>query len=358
MTGQSLSAHVVVDRPDAFRLDVRLDVAPGEVVAVMGPSGAGKSTLLAAIAGLVRLTAGSISIGGAEVASVRPDRRGAVLLGQEPQLFPHLTVRANVAFGLRAHGMPRAQADGLADEWLTRVGLDGFGPRRPAELSGGQQQRVAVARALAIDPHVLLLDEPLTSLDPETAGDIRAMLAQQLVETGATAVVVTHDVVDAAAIAARLVVVEDGAVTQEGPVREVLAVPHTRFVAAVVGVNRVTGVAAAGEWTSSDGALAVPAPAFAENTPLAAVFRPAVVRLDPASVDRPPASPGQWLARVIRLEQTPGGVRVHTGAPAVAVDISVEDAAALRLAPGAPVRLAVDPAHVRLQHLGVDEAVA
>jgi molybdate transport system ATP-binding protein len=374
MTGAALDARVVVERAGGYRLDVSLQAEPGEVVAVMGPSGAGKSTLLAAIAGIVRLSDGTVTIDGEIVASVRrsvpPARRGAVLLGQEPRLFPHLTARANVAFGLRARGVPRADAERTADDWLWRVGLPGSGDRRPADLSGGQQQRVAVARALAVEPRVLLLDEPLTSLDPETAGDIRAMISEQLAPAHATVVLVTHDAVDAAAMAHRLVMIEDGRVTQEGTVRDVLAAPATRFAAAIAGVNRVEGEARGGLWrvrgASPQVVLAAAALApVADGAPLAAVFRPSAVRLEPvaesswtaalrvadentsAGVRR--STPGQWIARVARLEQTVGGVRVHTLDPPVAADIAVEEAVALRLTAGTIVRLRVDAADVRLQ---------
>lgn len=354
MTGAALDAHVVVERRDGFRLDVALQAEPGEIVAIMGPSGAGKSTVLAAIAGLVRPTAGAIRIGGEDAASahsfVPPHRRGAVLLGQEPRLFPHLTARANVAFGLRARGVRRHDAEREADDWLARVGVASAGARRPAELSGGQQQRVAVARALASHPRVLLLDEPLTSLDPETAGEIRALLQEQLTASGATAVVVTHDIVDAVAVASRLVVVEGGRVTQEGLVRDVLAAPATRFIATIAGVNRVVGRIESGRWVSDEGGFEVDAAVPTSAGSVFAVFRPGAVRLEVlADPSPPPPIPGSWIASVVRIEPTLGGARILTSAPDVAVDVSVEDAAALRLVPGTSVRLRVEAGAVRLQ---------
>src|SRR5690606_18590494 len=159
------------------------------------------------------------------------------------RLFPHMSARDNVAFGLRARGVARPVAAREADAWLERVGLGGWGGRRPSELSGGQQQRVALARALATHPRLLPLAEPLTALDAETAGDVRGLLHEQLTAVRATAIVVTHDAVDAAALARRLLVVEGGTVVQEGPVQRVLAAPATRFAAAVSGLNRLVGVA-------------------------------------------------------------------------------------------------------------------
>lgn len=376
MSGAELDAHVVVRRRD-FRLHAHLHVAAGEVVALMGPSGAGKSTLLTAVAGLTRLSGGHVRIGDHEVAAVasrthlRPALRGAVLLGQNARLFPHLNARANVAFGLRARGVPRKLAVAEADDWLWRVGLAGSGDHMTAELSGGQQQRIAVARALATAPRVLLLDEPLTALDPETAADVRAMLHEQLSATKVTALVVTHDAVDAAALASRLIVVETGAITQEGAVAEVLAAPATSFAATVAGRNRVLGVAAGGAWSMVDSERdahppvvivasdrASRAAAAQDGVDLSAVFRPGAVHLEAAPdpswtgarrlVAESTPEPGSWLARVVRIERTPGGARVHTMTPAVAVDVAADDVAALGLAPGHAVRLRVAPDDVRL----------
>lgn len=359
MTGEALDARFSVERP-GFILDAALEAAAGEIVGVMGPSGAGKSTLLGALAGLVPIREGRVRLGDRILDAaprprthVTPSRRGVVLLGQDARLFPHLTARDNVAFGPLAAGLPRATVHAEADEWLWRVGLDGVGDRRPGGLSGGQQQRVAIARALATSPAALLLDEPLTSLDTETAADIRAMLRDQLTATHTTGVVATHDAVDAVSLADRLVVVEDGRVTQAGRVRDVLAEPASRFVASVAGLNRIVGAVADGRWTN--GSLSLPVTGLADGES-AAVFAPSDVRLAGVEattwtaalrVEASPAPPGEWLARVVRLEQTPAGVRVRTADPDVAIDVTAGRAAETALGPGAPVRLAVDVARVR-----------
>jgi molybdate transport system ATP-binding protein len=367
MIGGTLDAHIVVERRD-FRLAATVTLAAGEVLAVMGPSGAGKSTLLAAIAGLVRLRHGHVRIDGAEVAAearpMPPHRRGVVLLGQEARLFPHLTAGDNIAFGMRAHGMPRDTVRTEVQRWLRRVGLEGFGTRHPAALSGGQQQRVALARALATGPRILLLDEPLTALDPETAGEVRAVLAEQLRATDATALVVTHDALDAASLASRLLILEDGAVTQVGAVREVLSTPATRFAAAAAGTNRLLGVARGGCWTAQTAGGAVVLgtgdaaslrAASREGAPLAAFVRPSAVTLEPLDIGTGPARPGEWDARIVRLDHTLGGARVHTAEPPVAVDVSTDAVAARSLAPGVPVRLRVDVAEVRFA--AVDDGI-
>ncbi|MGM1018793.1 MAG: sulfate/molybdate ABC transporter ATP-binding protein [Actinomycetota bacterium] len=341
-------AHVVVPR-EHFVVDVAIEVPEGETLAVMGPSGAGKSTLLQALAGLTPIAAGEITVDGRVVDRGTPPRvrtepmgRGVVLLGQEARLFPHLSVRENVAFGPRAGGADARAARDSADEWLSRVGLPGAGDRMPRELSGGEGQRVAVARALAAGPRAVLLDEPLVALDPATAGDIRQMLREQLV--GVTTVAVTHDAADAVALADRLVVVEAGRVTQSGPVRELLAAPASEFVAAIAGLNRIVGVASGGAWrsgpmrlTSADASSR--ALAAIDGTALAAVFRPEDVRVVGDGAE------GADVIRttITRLESTLAGVRVRTDVCAVDVPL----AAARGLAPGDAIGLQIDPAHVR-----------
>jgi len=350
-----LTARVRVQRP-GLTVAAELVAEPGEIVAVMGPSGAGKSTVLEAIAGLVRLDAGSIRVDGDEVASPRhrvaPQRRGIVLLRQDPGLFPHLSTRENVAFGLRSRGAPARGSRLVADEWLERVGLAGVGGQHPRELSGGQQQRVALARALAARPRVILLDEPFTALDPATAASLRTMLGEQLRAARTTAVLVSHDALDAAVVADRLVVLEAGAVTQSGSVRDVLRTPATAFGAAIAGVNRVVGsVIGRGDgavWRA--GALAVARPG-AEPASVAALFRPGDVRLEGVVAAghatlgaAPEGSRVVWHARVARLEPTVGGVRMRVADPSLAVDIPVDLAADLRA--GAHVRLTLPNAAI------------
>ncbi len=341
-----LRAHVVVERP-RFRVDVEIDADAGETVAVMGPSGAGKSTLLEALAGLVPLDGGEITVAGRTVERAAdprvrtpPMQRGVVLLGQDPRLFPHLSARENVAFGPRATGMPAAQARAEADVWLERVGLGGTGSRMPRELSGGEQQRVAIARALSASPRVVLLDEPLVSLDPVTASAIRGMLREQL--AGTTTVAVTHDAGDAVALAERLFVIEAGTVVQSGGVREVLRAPASAFVASIADMNRMPGVAARGVWrgaagqvlTSTDAASA--ALAAGDGVELAAVFRPDDVRFVAG------AGENAWSATVVGVEPTLSGARVRTTAGAV----DVRDVAA-SMSVGETVWLQVDPSRVR-----------
>jgi molybdate transport system ATP-binding protein len=238
-----LTARVLVSRP-AFTVDVDIDLARDQVLALMGPSGAGKSTLVDALAGLQPLDGGRITVDGTLLADatgrvhVPPERRGIGLLGQDPLLFPHLTAAGNVAFALRAHGHDRRSARADAAAWLARVGLEGHEDRRPAQLSGGQRQRVALARVLATRPSLLLLDEPFASLDVEAAAAMRTLVGRQLAAQHTAAIIVSHAVQDAAALADRVQVIEAGTCTSAGTLEEVLAHPRTAFVAALAAAHQ------------------------------------------------------------------------------------------------------------------------
>ncbi len=231
---------VIRVRRQSFSLGVDLMVDAGRVLVILGPNGAGKSTVLQTIAGAVDLEAGHIKVAG----RVLDDRSSHVreptstrhigFVFQDYLLFPHLTVEHNVAFGLRASGMPRAEAHERAATWLDRFGISALAHRRPSEISGGQAQRVALARALATDPGVLLLDEPLAALDVEVRDDVRADLAVHLREFPGVTVVVTHSLADATALADEVIVLEAGRVTQRGTVADLQREPATPYVARLV----------------------------------------------------------------------------------------------------------------------------
>ncbi|MFE5670771.1 ABC transporter ATP-binding protein [Agromyces sp. NPDC056523] len=233
--GPSTAAHPVL-RADvavtrgAHSVAAAFDVAPGHPLAVIGPNGAGKSTLLAAIAGLVSLDAGRVRIGDRTIDTLPPERRRVGVVFQDHVLFPHLSVRDNVAFAARMRGGSRAAARAAAGPWLERYGLAALADRLPGELSGGQAQRVALARALAAEPDVLLLDEPMSALDVEVRAGMRAELAAHVREFGGATVLVTHSRADAAALADTVLVLEDGAVTQRGTLAELAAEPATPYV--------------------------------------------------------------------------------------------------------------------------------
>lgn len=250
-----LSAELAIDR-GGFRLRIDLE-APAGVTALLGPNGSGKSTALLGLAGLHPLTAGHVRVGDTTWADTRgagplrrglaPEARSVGMVLAEPMLFPHLSLLDNVAFGPRSRGMRRAPARERARSELDRVGLGDLLGRRPSQVSSGQAQRAALARALATDPALLLLDEPLSALDPQTRSRTRADLAARLRDYPGVTVVTTHDPLDALTLADQLVFVEDGRVAQVGSPDEVVARPRTAYVASLVGLNLLAGVLETGE---------------------------------------------------------------------------------------------------------------
>lgn len=347
MTGTGLLYDVAVDARD---VSVRLHVAEGETVALLGPNGAGKSTVLGVIAGLVPATRGRVTLAGRDLAGLPPHRREVALLAQEPLLFPHLTAVENVAFGPRARGVRRRDALATAGQWLDRVGVGELAHRRPHQLSGGQAQRAAIARALAAEPRLLLLDEPMAALDVDVAPALRQLLRTVLADR--TAIVVTHDALDALLLADRVAVLEDGRVVEEGPTTDVLRRPRSAFAARIAGLNLVGG-----RWDGeavTTGAVAVrglpseeaPAP----GGRAVAVFSPAAV-----SVFREPpgGSPRNALpATVTELEPLGDRFRVRAVAGGTAdptplqAEVTAAAVAELGLVPGDRVNLIVKATEV------------
>jgi molybdate transport system ATP-binding protein len=222
-------------RLGTLRLHVAFSAGPGSVTAILGPNGAGKSTLLRVLAGLIPLDAGRVVLAGEVVDEppavlVPPERRRLGIVHQDYLLFPHMSVLDNVAFGPRSRGMRSREARALAATWLARVGLADVSRARPTALSGGQQQRAALARALVTNPAALLLDEPLAALDARNRPRVRDELHAHLAAFPGAALVVTHDPADARALADRLIVLEDGRITHDGPVADVIGRPRTEYV--------------------------------------------------------------------------------------------------------------------------------
>ncbi|HEY6761323.1 MAG TPA: sulfate ABC transporter ATP-binding protein [Baekduia sp.] len=222
--------------------DVSLDIAPGALTALLGPSGSGKSTLLRVIAGLETPDSGTVVIEDRDVTSVPPQRRDIGFVFQHYAAFKHMTVRDNVAFGLKVRRRPKAEIKAKVDELLGIVGLAGYQERYPSQLSGGQRQRMALARALAVEPKVLLLDEPFGALDANVRAELRAWLRRLHEEVHVTTVLVTHDQEEAMELADRIVVLNDGRIQQVGAPREVYDAPANEFVMGFLGpVARLGG---------------------------------------------------------------------------------------------------------------------
>ena len=326
-----------------LRLDVEIEVAAGEVVAVVGPNAAGKTTMLHCLAGLRAVDGGRISIDDEVVDDpaagvfVPPEQRSVGVVFQDYLLFDHLSVLENVAFGLRAGRrakvgrLSRAAARAEAYEWLERMDLADRAGHRPASLSGGQRQRVALARALATKPRLLLLDEPLAALDAGSRGEVRRELRRQLASFDGMRLLVTHDPVDAYALADRVVVLENGRVTQSGTLGEVGAHPRSRYVADLVGVNLVSGEVRGGVLHTATGAVVTVTDA-PDGTTLA-VIRPQAVTLH----REPPAGSARntWRGVVTDVDYLGDRVRVRLGGQLpMTAEVTVAAMEALAVRPG------------------------
>ncbi|QRM44378.1 ABC transporter ATP-binding protein [Rhizobium sp. BG4] len=240
--------------------DLDLTIEKGELVALLGPSGCGKTTTMRSIAGLLTPASGRINLDGTDITRVSANKRNVGLVFQSYALFPHLTVYENVAFGLRLKGVSGQDLDKRVTSGLKSVGLSSFAGRKPAELSGGQQQRVALARSMVMEPKVLLLDEPLSNLDARLRLEMRAELQRVQKETGVTMIFVTHDQVEALALADRIVVMLNGGIEQIGTPEDIYNRPVSAFVADFVGFENVFKLEG-GKLATPNGPVDLPAPA-------------------------------------------------------------------------------------------------
>ena len=298
---------------------VSFGVADGAFVCLVGPSGCGKTTLLRIIAGLETPSEGSVMLGRTDATQLPPARRGMGVVFQSYALFPNLTASRNVAFGLHGKGWRHAKRDARTAEMLALVGLQDFARRRPAQLSGGQQQRVALARALAPSPRFLLLDEPLSALDPHVRLSLRAELKDVQRRLGVTTLMVTHDREEALALSDLVVVLRAGRVEQAASPRELFDAPATAFVADFVAGMNLIEARSAGEdaLTIGDCRVVGPRHGFAPGAPVCVAAAPDSIQLTAA--DAPGACPalvrsvefaGRTLRVLLTIEATGEAVRV------------------------------------------------
>jgi molybdate transport system ATP-binding protein len=336
----SLEAKFTTER-SGFTLSVELNVAAGETVAILGPNGAGKTTLLRALAGLVPVK-GHVTLDGEVLDDsdtgrhVPTEQRHVGLVFQDHVLFPHLSVLDNVAFGLRAQG--RRDASHIAHGWLEKAGLAGREHAMPRELSGGQAQRVALLRTLATEPRLLLLDEPLSALDVTVRAEVRRDLSRQLADFHGVRLLVTHDPLEAIALADRLVVLEHGQVVQAGTPDEVTAHPRSRFVADLAGVNLLRGTAHGDHVRLANGTeLAAPEAGEGE---VFAVIHPRAVALYLARPEGTPRNVWRGRSEDLDLQGERVRVRVSGQVPLVA-EVTPAAVKQLRLDAGAEVWVAV-----------------
>ncbi len=335
-------------RRGALELDLALRATGGEVVAVLGPNGAGQTTALHAVAGLIPLSGGYIRLGVATWEGsghrVPAPERHTGLVAADHLLFPHLTALENAAFGPRSRGAGRAGARTRAGQELEALGVGDLADRRPRELSHGQAQRVALARALATDPDVLLLDEPLSALDPESRAATRATLAHRLRDFAGVTVLVTHDPLDALTLAQRLVFLDRGAVVQEGPPLEIVSRPRSTYVARVVGLNLYAGDGADGSSVATAGGPVVTA-GYEHRGASWVAFAPSAVAVYP---HRPEGSPrNAWPLRVSGVDLAGQTARVTlAGALTMTAEVTAASVAQLALHPGTEVWVTVKATEV------------
>jgi molybdate transport system ATP-binding protein len=331
----------------AFTLDAELRVADGEMLAVIGPNAAGKTTLLRALAGLSPIADGRICIGGTVVDDpvagifVPPERRSIGVVFQDYLLFAHMSARDNVAFGLREHGVGRSEARARADTLIEAVGLAGRSSARPRELSGGQAQRVALARALATEPRLLLLDEPLAALDVQARADTRRQMRDILGRFDGARILVTHDPVDALALADRILILEHGAVVQVGKPDEITTRPRSQYVADLVGVNLLRG-RATGEGNRIQVGDVLLTTADRNIGDVLVIIPPTSVVLHRHRPDG--SARNAWPGTVAGLEHLGTRVRVRvrvSDAVAVVAEVTPAAVTELGLVDGGPVWLAV-----------------
>lgn len=307
--------------------DVDLAVPTGSVVAVLGPSGCGKSTLLRAVAGLEHPAAGSVSFDGVDLAGTPTHKRGFALMFQDGQLFEHLDVGANIAYPLRLRRQPRPTRVRRVEELLELVGLAGYADRLPVTLSGGERQRVALARSLAVEPRLLLLDEPLSALDRGLRERLASDLHDILREAGATAMLVTHDQEEAFAVADRMAVMREGRIVQAGTLDEVWSRPADGWTAEFLGYATVLTGDRAARLREVAG-LGGPSDALA--------LRRSALRVDPA---------GPLAATVEEARVTPDQIRVQLDVAGAGSLPGVADPGTdVRV--GAQVRVTVDTSRI------------
>jgi putative spermidine/putrescine transport system ATP-binding protein len=306
---------------------VSLDIRPGEFFSMLGPSGCGKTTTLRMIGGFELPTSGSVQLRGRDVTMDPPDKRPVNMVFQNYALFPHLTVRANVAFGLKMRGTGKAETRDRVDTVLRLVRLTEHAGKHPAQLSGGQQQRVAIARAIVVQPPLVLMDEPLSNLDAALRLEMRSEIRRIHQEFGLTTVYVTHDQEEALSLADRLVVLRDGEVSQVGTPAELYEHPASPHVAAFMGYRNLLSLTATSPETAQGRGLSVtgtPAgdPAPAAGQPVIVAIRPEDLHV--AAADSDPAAGGavavgeavaevvEYHGRVLHVEAvTAQGDRLH-----------------------------------------------
>lgn len=346
----SLEAKVGL-RLGALDLEVDITVGSGEVLAILGPNGSGKTTLLRALAGLLPLDSGRVAVDGEVVEEpsrdvrLEPSGRSVGFVFQDYLLFPHLSVLENVAFGVRSRGIGKSGARDAASGWLVAMGLESYSGAKPGSLSGGQAQRVALARALAPNPRLLLLDEPLAALDAGTKLEVRRELNKHLTSFQGVALMVTHNPLEAAALADRLIVLEGGRVVQQGTSTEVAQRPRSAYVAELVGLNLIRGNGAGGHVeVEGGGRLVVP------STPTGEVYAAIHPRAVALHRTHPEGSPRNvWEGTVSGIDLEGERARVTVAGPVkVVAEVTASALKELDLVAAGPVWVSIKATEIQV----------
>lgn len=335
-----------VKLPGFSLASVDLCVDQGTFFCLLGPTGSGKTLILESVVGIVPIAAGQIIVSGRDVTGLPPEQRGVGIVYQDCALFPHLSVVQNIEYGLRYHNGSNSGNRRQCRDFIDRLGLDRLLNRSVTTLSGGEKQRVALARALATSPQVLLLDEPLASLDPCFREEIRELFRSLHRETGLTVLMVTHDFTDAYSLSQQVAILHDGRIEQTGPVDDVFSSPATGFVANFVGMQNVLPARMA------DGRLRIGDLSFDMSTPhrnhCLAAIRPEHIRLRPAGSH---GNDGNgFCGQVERLIHHDHFIELSVGVGAITLKTIVLAGALLEMniQPGATVNLHIDPSDIHI----------
>jgi len=351
--GHRLTLDNITHRFDDFVAvrDINLDVVGGELVALLGPSGCGKSTLLRIVSGFIRQTEGRVLFDGEPVDHLTPSQRGVGIVFQNYALFPHMTVFDNVAYGLQAHKWPRKKIAPRVAEMLALVHMTEFAQRKPRQLSGGQQQRTALARCLAIDPKVLLLDEPFGALDKNLRLDMQIEVKRLVCESGVTTILVTHDQEEALSMADRIAVMSRGVIEQVSTPIEIYDAPKTLFVNEFVGTTNVL----AGEFSKTGGVARVtlpgglgldvaPGASFVDGSKVMISIRPEQLRVVPAGgLDATVKAVMPLGAHVIYEVELSAGLSLKVSEPREGHKVIRQTGERVRIAPTSPENCKVFP---------------
>ncbi|MEO0479425.1 MAG: ATP-binding cassette domain-containing protein [Planctomycetota bacterium] len=333
-----------------FELEVAFEARPSETLVLVGPNGAGKSTCVRTLAGLRQIDRGSITCGDSvwddpsQNTFVQPQDRRIGVVFQDFRLLPHLSVLDNVAAGPRFRGQARNDARRTARGWLDRFSLSSLEGRSPQQLSGGETQRVALVRALASEPSVLLLDEPLSAIDSSERLALRRLLGEVLAAFGGPRILITHDVQDAFALADRIVVLENGHVSQQGSLAQICRAPRSRYAADFVGVNRIEGLVADGRLALEDDAVLVVDPGTPDGLTTVTIH-PRAISLFPEPPVGSPRNVFELRVGSIESGLERARIRLNGSLPCVA-EVTKESVRQLQLEPGRRIWVAVKATEV------------